>query len=35
MVAIYTGILVLLLLGFSLARYIWNHGKKRQGTPHV
>lgn len=30
MVAIYTGILIVLLLGVSLLRYAWNRGKKHQ-----
>jgi hypothetical protein len=32
MVAIYTGILVLLLLGATLLKYLWNRARKRQGT---
>ena len=32
MVAIYTGILILLFLGFTLVRYICNQIKKRQDT---
>jgi hypothetical protein len=32
MVAIYTGILIILLLAFTLVRYLWNRIKQSQNT---